>query len=114
MSSINSHPKINVKLEGYRLEEEKKGHWAWFLAPRTQPLWSFLSCRLLFLVFCLDESRERERDLKGWTKTEKEKERVGEGGKTEIDRQRGKRKVEKMAGRGGGKGADWLYCLSSV
>lgn len=68
--SINSHPKISAKLEGYSME-----NWAWFLAPRTQLLWSFFSCLLLFLVLCLDESKERE------TKGEKDKERI------EIDRE---------------------------
>lgn len=51
--------------------EGKKGHWARLLAPRTQPLWSFLLCLLLFLVSCLDESRVGE-ELK--KKGEKEKE----------------------------------------
>lgn len=49
--SINSRPKISAKLEGYAME-----NWAWFLAPRTLLLWSFLSWLLLFLVFCLDGS----------------------------------------------------------
>ncbi len=43
---------------------------------------------------------------------EKEKGRVEAGGKTEIDRQ--KRKTEKLAGRGGGKGTDWLRYLSPL
>lgn len=65
--------------------EGKKGHWARFLAPRTQPLWSVLSCLLLFLVFSLDESREGERA------TERDEERGGgrwcKGGEVETDRQ---------------------------
>lgn len=35
------------------------------MAPCTLLLWSFLSCLLLLLVFCLDESREGERERGG-------------------------------------------------
>lgn len=98
MSSINSHPKINVKLKGYGVEK-KKGHWVGFLAPRTQPLCSFLSCLLLFLVFSLDESREGER----------QRERAGvkeEVQGRETGRQRAKRRTDMKTRRGGEKRMD--------
>lgn len=71
--SINSHPKINSKLEGYRAGAKKP--LGLVLGPTHTAALELLSCLLFFLVFCLVELRERE---DGGEQTERETQRERE------------------------------------